>query len=950
MPKKHSEKNAFVIIHFGNNPVYLELELYFFKMLRKHTKYDIIYLYSITDTPPSFVDAVSQFVEKVVPYNDNGITYNVSFESGYSNFNTLRTCNFIFAYTLEEYDNICIIESDMVIMKNIDYIFEVNKPAILTYYVGDKYLNKNIEVENNPNEVIEKCNTMGRLNGGVMLFKPSMALFETYRKKIKDVVENKCKYPNETLFEYVNNKYYNLPVRYNLSKHHARESRISRYGLTVSDIVVYHFNETKYKHIDIIKDPIDETGENWLEKIQVDPKYSVQKIPVLYYKNEIYDKSPEIKAIMENISSALPKELPKALPKELPKPLPKASAIEDTEIEALTNAFPNALKWKTRIDELIGRISKINDLKELQTFHKKYIYPIFMMSKDDDSIRIYAETLQKVYQKRMEKIIEPKETSPTMEGAKIAIIVPFRDSEITKPRTAQLVKFVTYMKTYLSGYNYKIFIIEQSEDGLKFNRGQLLNIGFFLAEKEGYENFIFHDVDLLPSEELKKYYINVPTTSPVHIASVWDRYGSNQKYFGGIVAFGKELFEKINGYPNNFWGWGGEDDELYNRTKKFSKIIKASEGSITDLENLDLKDKLKYLKENDLKFMKKYEALDEHEATWQTNGLNEIPGNINIIKKDSCGSNCSLIRVKLVIDITDIYGDELLNKTFQELDVETKKQLLEDFPFSKRDSKAIHVGVLKNIADPEIRTVMKSLTEREKEFLQDKNIRDKYLFARSKLQENKKNEEKQMKLALEEAKKMDLKLANKAQIKPFVAPEIRNIPLGKENSSKTKCKKGTFMSRKTQKCEPTKEKDKIPLKIDIENWLEPIVFDIKKWQQKEPIPNEPSSKAKTPSPKEKTPSPKEKTSSKPRCPKGTVRNKKTGKCEPKIKEQAKEIEIEEKRLSPPPSEKRLSPPPSEKRVSPPLEIPQQEIIKPKGRCPNGMVRNKKTGECEPKKK
>ena len=39
-------------------------------------------------------------------------------------------------------------------------------------------------------------------------------------------------------------------------------------------------------------------------------------------------------------------------------------------------------------------------------------------------------------------------------------------------------------------------------------------------------------------------------------------------YFGGITSFSAGQFKQINGFPNNFWGWGGEDDELYKRTKK----------------------------------------------------------------------------------------------------------------------------------------------------------------------------------------------------------------------------------------------------------------------------------------------------------------------------------------------------------------------------------------------
>ena len=116
------KRNAFAIIHFGSNPVYLELELYFFKMLRQYTRNDILYLYSVNDTPPAFVEAIGPLVTSTIPYDDRKITYDVSFKSEYTNFNTLRTCNFIFAYTLEKYNKICIIESDMVIMKNLDPI------------------------------------------------------------------------------------------------------------------------------------------------------------------------------------------------------------------------------------------------------------------------------------------------------------------------------------------------------------------------------------------------------------------------------------------------------------------------------------------------------------------------------------------------------------------------------------------------------------------------------------------------------------------------------------------------------------------------------------------------------------------------------------------------------------------------------------------------------------
>lgn len=168
----------------------------------------------------------------------------------------------------------------------------------------------------------------------------------------------------------------------------------------------------------------------------------------------------------------------------------------------------------------------------------------------------------------------------TTDTKRVAVLVPFRDSYPTQKRRAHLDEFVPYLTNFLQRHcslnraTFHIFIIEQSLDSRKFNRGKLLNAGFDIARND-YDIFIFHDVDLLPGDELGECYTTVPSVGPMHIARLWERYSDSSTYFGGIVAFTSKHFIKVNGFPNNFWGWGGEDNELYSRVMRKKLVIQA---------------------------------------------------------------------------------------------------------------------------------------------------------------------------------------------------------------------------------------------------------------------------------------------------------------------------------------------------------------------------------------
>lgn len=280
--------NAFVIIHFGSNKKYLEYEIYFAINLRDKTTHDIIYMYSINDTPSYFIDIMKKYVNKVIGYDDNGITYNTT-QIQYRDFNVIRNCNYIFAYKLLEYDKICVIQSDLIIIKNIDKIFKYDCPAIVFYSY-----NKNLNISKNRKIDISNFNIFKPLkqkiisntliidspvNSGILLFKPSIELYNKSLENIK-VISSIYHPVDEILFIYTNmNNIYSLPFKYNMTwSEYFRITKLYNINL-LKKIICFHFSGKKFKQIDYIKD-------NYLDKIkQIDINIYlyIKNLKIKYY-------------------------------------------------------------------------------------------------------------------------------------------------------------------------------------------------------------------------------------------------------------------------------------------------------------------------------------------------------------------------------------------------------------------------------------------------------------------------------------------------------------------------------------------------------------------------------------------------------------------------------------------------------------------------------------------
>uniref|UniRef100_A0A3P8UBG1 Beta-1,4-galactosyltransferase n=1 Tax=Amphiprion percula TaxID=161767 RepID=A0A3P8UBG1_AMPPE len=144
---------------------------------------------------------------------------------------------------------------------------------------------------------------------------------------------------------------------------------------------------------------------------------------------------------------------------------------------------------------------------------------------------------------------------------KVAIIIPFRN------RHEHLKHWLYYLHPILmrQQLDYGVYVINQDGDGV-FNRAKLMNAGYVEALKQyDYDCFVFSDVDLVPLDDRNIYKC---FDNPRHLAVAMDKFNFRlpyKTYFGGVSSLFKDQYLKINGFPNTYWGWGGEDDDIYRR-------------------------------------------------------------------------------------------------------------------------------------------------------------------------------------------------------------------------------------------------------------------------------------------------------------------------------------------------------------------------------------------------
>lgn len=162
---------------------------------------------------------------------------------------------------------------------------------------------------------------------------------------------------------------------------------------------------------------------------------------------------------------------------------------------------------------------------------------------------------------------------------RLAVIIPVRDRE------AHLAVLIPRLQAALNdqGIEHRIVVSEQ-EAGKPWNKGAIINAGIHHVA-DGCDYYCFHDVDAIP---VNGNYLC--PSQPLRLVTrlVGSRNGLTRppRYFGGVITALREQVYAANGFSNQYWGWGKEDDDFLFRLLFAGYMCYSdTEGVFEDLHN-----------------------------------------------------------------------------------------------------------------------------------------------------------------------------------------------------------------------------------------------------------------------------------------------------------------------------------------------------------------------------
>ncbi|CAF5110975.1 unnamed protein product, partial [Rotaria magnacalcarata] len=207
----------------------------------------------------------------------------------------------------------------------------------------------------------------------------------------------------------------------------------------------------------------------------------------------------------------------------------------------------------------------------------------------------------------------------------------------------------------------------------RFNKGRLYNAGVrYIQQNQQKLNitcFILHDVDLIPENDGNFY--TCESKHPKHTTLRIRKLNSTSDYsrfyeflIGGALILTFDMYKRVNGFSNLFWGWGGEDDDLSLRfIQRRACVVRPS---------YELANYIALPHSNGRSNNARFKLLTWSTVRLDTDGYNKIDSMIRIVH---ILNTSTVLHLKIDVDANHIYyksasiGNSQLiyNKTYADL-------------------------------------------------------------------------------------------------------------------------------------------------------------------------------------------------------------------------------------------------------------------------------------------
>lgn len=134
------------------------------------------------------------------------------------------------------------------------------------------------------------------------------------------------------------------------------------------------------------------------------------------------------------------------------------------------------------------------------------------------------------------------------------IIVPYKE-QVGVDRILQLHELINKLDRYFAKYGdgmvVNVLAVKQV-DSLPWNAGALINAGVY-AINGPCTHVINHATDTYPIAVNYGRLLGMSLLTPKKVNGV---------YYSSVVSFNYDAFMVVNGYSNQYWGWGSEDADI----------------------------------------------------------------------------------------------------------------------------------------------------------------------------------------------------------------------------------------------------------------------------------------------------------------------------------------------------------------------------------------------------